>query len=137
MAHRILCAGIIRTGMKVIFLVQVHRRNFIAVTGAVMLTRASLFKEVGGYTEALPVNFNDVDYCLKVRDVGAYSVLAPNAELICYGCAPKRSNLASLSEVEYFTSRWAAIVSDPFYNQEELTNTDPNFEFCPTDRPVG
>ena len=112
-------------------------RNFIAVAGAVILTRASLFQEVGGYTEALPVNLNDVDYCLKVRDLGAYSVLAPNAKLICYECAPKRPNLASLSEVEYFTSRWAGIVSDPFYNQEELTNTDPNFEFCPTDRPVG
>ena len=24
-----------------------------------------LFKQLGGYTEALPINFNDVDYCLK------------------------------------------------------------------------
>ena len=112
-------------------------RNFIAVSGAVMLTRASLFREVGGYTEALPRRLNDIDYCLKIRDLGVYSVVAPNAELIRYDFAPKGPDAASLSEVEYFTSRWAGIVSDPFYNQEELMNADPNFEVNPTDRPLG
>ena len=42
-------------------------RNFSAVTGAIMMTRTSLFKQLGGYTEALPINFNDVDYCLKAN----------------------------------------------------------------------
>jgi GT2 family glycosyltransferase len=112
-------------------------RNFIAVTGAVMLTRASLFREVGGFTEALPMRFHDIDYCLKIRDLGAYSVLSPEAELVRYEFASKRSDVSSLVEMEYFTSRWAAIVSDPFYNQEELTTADPTFEVNPTDRPLG
>jgi GT2 family glycosyltransferase len=112
-------------------------RNFIAVTGAVMLTRASLFREVGGFTEALPMRLHDIDYCLKIRDLGAYSVLSPEAELVRYEFASKRSDVSSLFEIEYFTSRWAAIVSDPFYNQEELTTADPTFEVNPTDRPLG
>jgi GT2 family glycosyltransferase len=112
-------------------------RNFIAVTGAAMLTRASMFREVGGFTEALPMNFNDIDYCLKIRELGAYSVLSPKAELVRYGFASKRPDVSKLAEIEYFTSRWAPIVSDPFYNQEELTTADPTFEVNPTDRPLG
>jgi GT2 family glycosyltransferase len=112
-------------------------RNFIAVTGAAMLTRVSLFREVGGFTEALPMRFHDIDYCLKIRDLGAYSVFSPEAELVRYEFASKRSDVSSLFEMEYFTSRWAAIVSDPFYNQEELTTADPTFEVNPTDRPLG
>jgi O-antigen biosynthesis protein len=112
-------------------------RNFIAVSGGVMLTRTSLFREVSGYTEALPSNLNDIDYCLKVRDVGAYSVIAPDAELISFKFASKRPEAASLIEMEHFSSRWPAIISDPFYNQEELTTADPSFEVNPTDRPLG
>jgi GT2 family glycosyltransferase len=112
-------------------------RNVIAVTGAVMLTRASLFREVGGFTEALPMRFYDIDYCLKIRELGAYSVLSPKAELVRYEFASKRLDVSSLVESEYFTSRWAAIVSDPFYNQEELTTADPTFEVNSTDRPLG
>jgi GT2 family glycosyltransferase len=112
-------------------------RNFIAVTGAVMLTRASLFHEVGGFTEAISVRLNDIDYCLKISQLGAYSVLSPEAEFIRYDVASIRSGRSSLDEMEYFTSRWAAIVSDPFYNQENLTTADPTFEFNSTVRPLG
>jgi O-antigen biosynthesis protein len=119
------------------FFSSIASRNFIAVTGAVMLTRTSLFREVGGFTEALPMSLNDIDYCLKIRNLGAYSVLSPKAQLVRYEFASKRSDASNLVEIEYFTSRWAAIVSDPFYNQEELTTADPTFEVNPTDRPLG
>jgi GT2 family glycosyltransferase len=112
-------------------------RNFIAVSGGVMLTRTSLFREVSGYTEALPSSLNDIDYCLKVRNIGAYSVIAPDAKLISFKFGSKRPEVASFFEMEYFTSRWSAIISDPFYNQEELTTADPTFEVNPTDRPLG
>jgi O-antigen biosynthesis protein len=112
-------------------------RNLIAVTGAAMLTRSSLFREVGGFTEALPLTLNDIDYCLKTHELGAYSVLSPKAELVRYKFASNGSDVSSLDEMGYFTSRWAAIVSDPFYNQEELTAADLMVEFNPTERPLG
>lgn len=50
-------------------------RNCQAVTGALMACRREVFVEVGGFDEVhLPVEFNDVDYCLKVREAG-YRVL--------------------------------------------------------------
>ena len=59
-------------------------RNFTAVAGSIMMTRTSLFKQLGGYTEALPTNFNDVDYCLKAKRAGYTTVYEPQAELIHY-----------------------------------------------------
>ena len=41
-------------------------RNCLAVTGACLMTPRALFEELGGLTSTLPVNFNDIDYCLKV-----------------------------------------------------------------------
>ena len=50
-------------------------RNYQAVTGALMASRREIFVEVGGFDEVhLPVEFNDVDYCLRVRRAG-YRVL--------------------------------------------------------------
>src|SRR5579871_1399647 len=46
-------------------------RNWQAVTGAVMAMRREVFDRVGGFDEvALPVEFNDVDFCLRVRESG-------------------------------------------------------------------
>ena len=50
-------------------------RNYQAVTGALMASRREVFLQVGGFDEVhLPVEFNDVDYCLRVRQAG-YRVL--------------------------------------------------------------
>ena len=59
-------------------------REVGAVTAALLITRKSCWEEVGGMDESLPVNFNDVDYCLRLLDAG-YRVLAvPHASAIHY-----------------------------------------------------
>ncbi len=51
-----------------------------AVTGACMLVRKAAFDAVGGFDEAeLPVAFNDVDLCLKLRGAGWKIMFAPDA----------------------------------------------------------
>src|SRR5690625_5866443 len=46
-------------------------QNLSAVTGACLLVRKSVFDEVGGLDEEhLAIAFNDVDFCLKVREAG-------------------------------------------------------------------
>jgi GT2 family glycosyltransferase len=62
---------------------QPHRtRNVSAVTGACLLTRTQLFQELHGFDEEhLAVQFNDVDYCLKVIGSGKRIVYEPNAVL--------------------------------------------------------
>ncbi len=57
-------------------------REFLAVTGACLMTRRDHWKKIHGFDSALPVAYNDVDFCLRLRRVG-YSVLAtPYVNLI-------------------------------------------------------
>jgi GT2 family glycosyltransferase len=105
-------------------------RNYSAVTGAVMMTPASIYREVGGYSDELAVSFNDVDFCMKVRRKGLSVVYTPNAELVHM---ESLSRVASLDtkELAWFHERWAAeLVSDPFYNELFLAVEPPTFVPC-------
>ena len=56
-------------------------RNYSAVTAACMMTRREVFDQVGGFDERLAIDFNDVDYCLRLRRAGYRVVFTPWAEL--------------------------------------------------------
>ena len=45
-------------------------RNYSAVTAACLMTRRRVFDDVGGFDERFPIDFNDVDYCLRLRRAG-------------------------------------------------------------------
>jgi GT2 family glycosyltransferase len=111
-------------------------RNFSAVTGAVMMTRTSLFRQVEGYTEALPINFNDMDYCLKANRAGYATVYAPQAELIHYE-SMSRVREVDAWEIEFFQKNWTGFTTDPFYNETMLKNRPPNYEIVPSQRLIG
>ncbi|WP_134681989.1 glycosyltransferase family 2 protein [Paracoccus ravus] len=56
-----------------------------ALTGAFLLTRRRLFEELGGFdTTRFAVNFNDVDYCLRLREAGYRIVFSPHARIRHY-----------------------------------------------------
>jgi hypothetical protein len=103
-------------------------RNYAAVTGACMMTPASLYREVGGYSEELAVSFNDVDYCFKAREKGLSVVYAPGVELV-HMESQSRVAFADPKEVAWFHKRWASnLVADRFYNEQFLTCAPPTFE---------
>ena len=56
-------------------------RNYSAVTAACLMSRRDVFEKVGGFDEVFPVDFNDVDYCLRVRRAGYRIVYTPYARL--------------------------------------------------------
>ncbi|MEM4523447.1 MAG: glycosyltransferase, partial [Nitrososphaeria archaeon] len=97
-------------------------RNFSAVTAACMLTKKSVFEEVGGFDEVnLPVAFNDVDYCLKLREKGYLIVYTPYAVLYHYeGLSRGRDELKNerfKREVEFMINKWGKVLeNDPYYN---------------------
>lgn len=103
-------------------------RNYMAVTGAVMMTRSDLYKKVGGYSEELAISFNDVDFCLKIKEEGYLSIYAPKAELIhmeSVSCA--RS--VDTSELDWYHRAWASKIEfDPYYNENYLSIARPTFE---------
>jgi GT2 family glycosyltransferase len=103
-------------------------RNYAAVTGACMLTPAPLYRRLGGYNEELAISYNDVDYCLKVREEGLTVVFAPGAELIHFE-SQSRISVLERGEGEYFHRRWARmVISDPYYNEDNLELLPASFE---------
>lgn len=99
-------------------------QDYSAVTAACMMTKKSVFAQVGGLDEELQIAYNDIDYCLKVRSSGKLVVYNPFAVLHHYeyksrGVENTVEKLARYNrEVDLFTSRWADLISagDPYYN---------------------
>lgn len=57
-------------------------QNYSAVTAAALVVKKSIFNSVGGFNEEhLPVAFNDVDLCLKIKSKGYRNLWTPYAEL--------------------------------------------------------
>jgi len=55
-----------------------------AVTGACMLVKSEVFREVGGFDEGYENGFEDIDFCNKVREKGYKIALCGRTELIHY-----------------------------------------------------
>ncbi|MFH0939935.1 MAG: glycosyltransferase family 2 protein [Planctomycetota bacterium] len=99
-------------------------RNFSAVTGACLMTRRALFLEMGGLNETeLAVAYNDVDYCLRLREKGFLIVYTPYAKLRHYESAT-RGLANNPCESAYMCRRWAGALNDPYYNP----NLNPSAE---------
>jgi GT2 family glycosyltransferase/SAM-dependent methyltransferase len=88
--------------------------NCAAVTGACLMTRRDVFEEAGGFDESFPLNYNDVDYCLRVRQLGYRVVFTPHATLHHHEAVSKAGVFAE--ELDAFRARWDAAGPDPYYN---------------------
>jgi O-antigen biosynthesis protein len=93
-------------------------RNSSAVTAACMMARRSMIEEVGGFDEGnLPVLFNDVDLCLRIRERGYLIVYTPHAELYHHESASRGHFSHRPSEFLYMRERWGEVLdNDPYYN---------------------
>ncbi len=92
-------------------------RECSAVTAACLMTRKAVFDEVGGLDEELPVDFNDVDYCLRLRAAGYRVVFTPYAELIHHESASFGRRVQSPVEcVAHARAMGRALERDPYYN---------------------
>jgi len=109
---------------------QVHR-NFVAVTGACVMTPARVFRELGGFDVRFPLNYNDVDFCLRVLESGRRNVFTPYAELYHHESVSKSGT--TLDELANFKRKWATRYRvDPYYNPN-LTVTRCDYALCTMD----
>lgn len=98
-------------------------QSLSAVTAACLMIRREVFEEVGGLDEEFAVAFNDIDFCLRVRDKGYRNVWTPFAEMIHYESAsrgyettPERQK-RFLAEIDFMKERWGEkLTVDPAYN---------------------
>jgi O-antigen biosynthesis protein len=97
--------------------------SLAAVTGACMLVRRGAYEQVGGLDEVnLPIAFNDVDFCLRLREAGWRIVWTPFAELTHYESVTRGADTGARAEgfareVHYMVERWGDVLRrDPSYN---------------------
>ncbi len=91
-------------------------RDCLAVTAACLMTPRAAFEEVGGMTELLPMNFNDVDYCLKLYAGGRRIVYDPDTILFHFESSTRDPEVKDWEE-ERLTDRWRGLVAvDPYGN---------------------
>lgn len=110
-----------------------YAQNVSAVTGACLLVKKKLFEEAGGLDTGFAISLNDVDFCLKLRQMGLLNVFTPFAELyhfesISRGLDDQGEKAARYnSESERFREKWKEILEkgDPYYN--------PNFSLDRSD----
>ena len=103
-------------------------QDFSAVTGACLLVKTSVWDEVKGLDEAFAVAFNDVDFCLRVRDAGYRIAWTPYAQLTHYESKSRgtednpEKQKRFQGEVLRFQARWGDLLAagDPC--------TNPNFD---------
>ena len=100
------------------------QQDLSAVTAACFMVSRAIYEEVGGMEEQLQVAFNDVDFCLKVRDKGYLVVYNPNVELYHYESKSRgledtpRKHARFEREVNFMKARWEKVLEkgDPYYN---------------------
>lgn len=99
-------------------------QSMSAVTAACLLVRREIYQQVGGFDEEnLTIAFNDVDFCLKVREAGYRNVWTPWAELYHYESATRGSDMLPekyerfQNEIAFMRKKWGSLLeTDPAYN---------------------
>jgi O-antigen biosynthesis protein len=94
-------------------------RNCMTVTAACLMTPRALFEELGGLTLDLPVNFNDVDFCLKVYTSGNRIVYDPDLFLYHYESSSREPVVRDWEQYR-MVDRWANVVAVDPYNNPNL-----------------
>ena len=91
-------------------------RECSGVTAAAALVHRSAFDEVGGFATELPLNYNDVDFSLKIRAAGHRIVWTPWATWYHFESRTRHSVLLD-DEYAFINQRWHyEINNDPYYN---------------------
>lgn len=100
-------------------------QDFSAVTGACLLVKTSVYDQVGGLDEGFAVAFNDVDFCLRVREAGYRIAWTPYAQLYHYESKSrggdekdpvKARRFAAEQQRLYDRHGRENILDDPYYN---------------------
>lgn len=108
-----------------------------AVTGACMVVKKSIYLEMGGLDELnLPIAYNDVDFCLRLKKSGYRNIWTPYAELYHHESVSRgrddtlEQTERFQNEKEYMFTNWKQLIeNDPAYNPN-LTLVNEKFELA-------
>ncbi len=99
-------------------------RNTLAVTGACLMTPRATFERVGGLSTEFPINFNDIDFCLKVH-VGGERIVYDADLLLHHFESSSRSPVVEAWEKHALIDRWGPVIGVDPYNNPNLNRGLP------------
>lgn len=110
-----------------------YAQDVMAVTGACLMMKKSLFEELGGLDENFAVSLNDVDLCIRAWQTGRVNVFTPFAELYHFESVSRGLDVQGAKAERYnresaaFRDKWKTLLAqgDPYYN--------PNFSLDRSD----
>ena len=94
-------------------------REVVGVTAACLVQRRSVFDHLAGLDETLPGNFNDVDYCLRMRAKGYRIVQANSVVLHHYESRTRKSEVASWEFHRIMARLGSDLEDDPFTSHDD------------------
>lgn len=113
----------------------VTAQDYMAVTGACLMTKTALYRAAGGLDEErFAVAYNDVDYCLKLWQQGLHNVFTPRAEAYHHESKSRGLDTTPENAARYaqekanFYAKYQAYIDqyDPYYNPH-FNNLFENF----------
>ena len=107
-------------------------QNLSAVTAACMMASRKTYEEVGNMDEEFKVAFNDVDFCLKVRDKNKLIIYNPYVKFLHYESKSRgfedtvEKQKRFKGEIDRFSEKWKKILKegDPYYNRNLRLDND-------------
>lgn len=124
---------------------NVFNRNVLAVTGAALAVKRTLYEECGGLFEELKVGYNDVDFCMSLYEKGFRNVLLNDIFLIHHESVSRGMDAKSRAKSERLknekeilkTRHRELMISDPYMGGcedfrlavEEEWNEKPEISF--------
>jgi glycosyltransferase involved in cell wall biosynthesis/SAM-dependent methyltransferase len=99
------------------------RREAFCIGGAMMIVKKECYEAVGGFDEDLPLNYNDVDFGLKLRERGYSCIVDPGIEVYHFEGATKVGT--STVEQERFFLKHPGM-RDPYFSHW-FDVGDPNY----------
>lgn len=93
-----------------------------AVTAACIMVRKKLYDEIGGFDESFAIAYNDVDFCLRICELGKLVVYLPSVELYHYESLSRGTDKSNDKKIRLgeedalLRQRWMKyyVLGDPF-----------------------
>lgn len=102
-------------------------RDCAAVSAACLLTRRSLYLQVGGFeNKELPPSLQDVDYCLRLLRSGLRVVVNPYAELLHLQCRRIEESVTAEDVAALRRCCGERLIQDPYFHPS-FSRLDANF----------
>lgn len=102
--------------------------NVLAVTGACLMVEKKKYKEISGFNEELPNDFNDIDFCINLYEKGYFNIIRNDVTLYHYESLTRKENLQNYNNtLEFLKDLYKLHIfnptlskCDPFYNRNLL-----------------